>query len=266
MTKNLLHTNSRALTWWVLCFLIMIAIPSRGQSTDSLTLIIAKDSGVVKPATLKDSVSIDSMTSGSAYQDIMLTKGLELKNDSTILRNKPDSLLSLPHDSLIIDNFKPDPSTAAWRAVIFPGLGQIYNRKYWKLPLFYGGFMALTYAISWNNKYYKDYSVAYRDIMDDNPATRSYINFLPPGKKESEYDAAWLKSTFKRKNDYFRRSRDLSVIGMVGIYLLSVLDAYVDAQLYDFDISPDLSLRVEPTMQRVSQYDNMIGFRCSFTY
>lgn len=265
MTRILLHTNCQGIFWWMLCFLIMIVIPSRGQSMDSLSQIMQKDSNSVVPI-LKDSVYMDSVSSGSFYQEIMSTKGIGIKNDSTILKNKPDSLLSLPHDSLFIDNFKPDPSTAAWRAVIFPGLGQIYNRKYWKLPLFYGGFMALTYAISWNNKYYKDYSIAYRDIMDDNPATRSYINFLPPGKNESNYDAAWLKSTFKRKNDYFRRSRDLSVIGMVGIYLLSVLDAYVDAQLYDFDISPDLSLRVEPTIQATSRYENMIGFRCSFTY
>lgn len=266
MNKILLHTNCRWLAKWILCCLIMIATPSHGQSTDSLKLITPKDSGAVTPVTLKDSASVDTMASSSAYDGIMLTKELRKKNDSTILKYQTDSLLSLQNGSLFSDNFKPDPSTAAWRAVIFPGLGQIYNRKYWKLPLFYGGFMALTYAISWNNKYYKDYSIAYRDIMDDNPATRSYINFLPPGKKESDYDAAWLKSTFKRKNDYFRRSRDLSVIGMVGVYLLSVLDAYVDAQLYDFDISPDLSIRVEPTMQRVSQYDNMIGFRCSFTY
>ena len=265
MTRILLHTNSRGISWWLPCFLIMIAVSSRGQSVDSLRQITPKDSSSIVP-NLKDSASIDSITSGSVYQDIMLTKELGIKNDSTILKYKPDSLLSLPNDSLFIDNFKPDPSAAAWRSVIFPGLGQMYNRKYWKLPLFYAGFMALTYAISWNNKYYKDYSVAYRDIMDDNPATRSYINFLPPGKDESDYDAAWLKSTFKRKNDYFRRSRDLSVIGMVGIYLLSVLDAYVDAQLYDFDISPDLSIRVEPTIQQVSGYENMIGFRCSFTY
>ncbi|MDD4636794.1 MAG: DUF5683 domain-containing protein [Bacteroidales bacterium] len=266
MNKIILHTNSRGLAKWILCCLILIAIPSRGQSTDSLSLILPKDSGAVAPVTQKDSASVDTKASNSSYGGIMLSNELRQKNDSTILKYKTDSLLSLQTDSLLFDNFKPDPSTAAWRAVIFPGLGQIYNRKYWKLPLFYGGFMALTYAISWNNKYYKDYSIAYRDLMDDNPATKSYINFLPPGKKETDYDASWLKSTFKRKNDYFRRSRDLSVIGMVGVYLLSVLDAYVDAQLYDFDISPDLSLRVEPTMQRVSQYDNMIGFRCSFTY
>ncbi len=265
MNRIILHTNSLGLFGWIICFLFLIAVPSQGQSADTLNKSMQKDSSSIV-SILKDSASLDSATSGSVYQEIMLTKDLGNKNESAILTYKPDSILTLPKDSLYFDSFNPDPSTAAWRAVIFPGLGQMYNRKYWKLPLFYGGFMALTYAITWNNKYYKDYSTAYRDIMDDNPATKSYLNFLPPGKKESDYDATWLKSTFKRKNDYFRRSRDLSVIGMVGIYLLSILDAYVDAQLYDFDISPDLSLRVEPTIEPVSRYENMIGFRCSFTY
>ncbi len=163
--------------------------------------------------------------------------------------------------------FKPCPNKALWRAAIFPGLGQIYNRKYWKLPIVYGGFMALTYAVTWNNKYYTDYSIAYRDLMDSNPETNSYLNFLPPGSDESSYSKEWLRSTFKRKNDYYRRSRDLSIIGMLGVYLVSILDAYVDAQLYDFDVSPDLSLHIEPTIVPQTQTnDNMVGLRLSFNF
>lgn len=163
--------------------------------------------------------------------------------------------------------FKPDPNKAVWRAAIFPGLGQIYNRKYWKLPIVYGGFMALTYAIAWNGKYYRDYSIAYRDLMDTNPETNSFLNFLPPGSDSSSYPEEWLKSTFKRKNDYYRRNRDLSIIGMIGVYLISILDAYVDAQLYDFDISPDLSLHIEPAIIPTHlQRNNMVGLRCSFNF
>ncbi len=76
--------------------------------------------------------------------------------------------------------FIPNPTKATWLAVVFPGGGQIYNRKYWKLPIIYGGFAGCAYALSWNGKMYKDYSQAYLDIMDSNPNTKSYEDLLPP--------------------------------------------------------------------------------------
>ena len=75
--------------------------------------------------------------------------------------------------------FKPDPQKSLWYAIIFPGLGQIYNRQYWKVPIVYGGVAGLTYAISWNGKYYRDYSRGYRDIMDSDPNTKRYEKLLP---------------------------------------------------------------------------------------
>src|SRR5699024_9161580 len=80
----------------------------------------------------------------------------------------------------------PDPQKATWLALIIPGGGQIYNKKYWKLPIFYGGFAGCAYAISWNNKTYKDYAQAYRDIMDDNPNTNSFLDLLPPNSNWNE--------------------------------------------------------------------------------
>lgn len=144
-------------------------------------------------------------------------------------------------------NFVPDPKRALWLALVFPGAGQIYNRKYWKLPFIYGGFLGCTYALMWNQQMYRDYSQAYLDIMDDDPTTDSYLDMLPPryditGREEQ------FKSIFKRKKDYYRRYRDLSAFCFVGVYLLSVIDAYVDAQLSVFDISPDLSMRLEPAI------------------
>ena len=77
--------------------------------------------------------------------------------------------------------WRPNPKRALWLALVLPGAGQIYNRKYWKLPIFYGGFIGCIYALSWNNTMYKDYSQAYLDISDNDPSTASYNKFLHLG-------------------------------------------------------------------------------------
>lgn len=123
-------------------------------------------------------------------------------------------------------------------SAIFPGLGQIYNRKYWKLPILYGGFVGLSYAISWNNRYYQDYFHAYKDIMDDDPETNSWHDFLRYGQDPETVDTAWLKDVLRRGKNYYRRYRDLSIIGTVALYAIGIMDAYVDAQLFDFEITP----------------------------
>ncbi len=146
--------------------------------------------------------------------------------------------------------FNPDPTRAVWLSALFPGLGQVYNRRYWKLPLVVGGYLGLGYATSWNNSMLRDYSQAYRDIMDSDPATKSYMNFFPPTVKEEDLDKTWLTSMLKSRKDYFRRNRDLCIIGMVGVYLLAMVDAYVDASLSHFDISDDLSIDWAPTLIR----------------
>lgn len=142
--------------------------------------------------------------------------------------------------------FNPDPQRALWLSALCPGLGQIYNRRYWKLPIVVGSFVGLSYGASWNNRMYKDYARAYRDVMDDDPDTRSYMDFFPPTVKESSLDTAWLQRVMKSKRDYYRRYREICVIAMVGVYLINIVDAYVDASLAHFDISPDLTLDVSP--------------------
>ena len=143
--------------------------------------------------------------------------------------------------------FNPDPQRALWLSALCPGLGQIYNRRYWKLPIVVGAFVGLSYGAAWNNRMYKDYSRGYRDVMDDDPDTRSYMDFFPPTVKETDLDEAWLQKVMKSKRDYYRRYREICVISMVGVYLINIVDAYVDASLAHFDISPDLTLDVTPT-------------------
>lgn len=151
-------------------------------------------------------------------------------------------------------DFKPNPTRAVLYALV-PGLGQIYNRKYWKLPIVYGGLMGCMYAVTWNNKNYQDYSEAYKDIMydaatnpDDQEKWHQSWQDLTSRDPSTLINDANFRDQLKRQKDYFRRYRDLSIIITVGVYALSIVDAYVDAQLFDFDISPDLSMRVEPVV------------------
>ena len=144
--------------------------------------------------------------------------------------------------------WRPDPQRALWLALVIPGGGQIYNRKYWKLPIVYGGFVGCIYAMRWNNMMYKDYAQAYLDIMDDDPGTASYNKFLHLGRQITPANEERYKTIFKKRKDRFRRYRDLSFFVMVGVYAVSVIDAYVDAELSAFDLSKDLSLKVRPAV------------------
>ena len=177
----------------------------------------------------------------------------------TIILASLDSIQNLGDVEILMDSaavspalaktrvFNPDPQRALWLSALCPGLGQIYNRRYWKLPIVVGSFVGLSYGASWNNRMYRDYSKAYRDVMDDDPDTRSYMDFFPPTVSESSLDQAWLQRVMKSKRDYYRRYREICVIAMVGVYLINIVDAYVDASLAHFDISPDLTLDVSPT-------------------
>lgn len=158
----------------------------------------------------------------------------------------------------------PNPTKATWLAIVFPGGGQIYNRKFWKLPIIYGGFAGCAYALSWNGKMYKDYSQAYLDIMDSDPTTNSHLDILPP----TGYSDSQAKEVLRKRKDMFRRYRDLSIFAFIGVYLISVIDAYVDAELSNFDITPDLSLRVEPTIinDQFRPMNKSVGVQCSFRF
>lgn len=166
--------------------------------------------------------------------------------------------------------FVPDPQRALWLGLVCPGAGQIYNRKYWKLPIFYGGFLGCVYAFTWNQQQYMDYSQAYLDLMDDNPATQSYLNMFPEGYDISGREEQY-KNIFKRRKDFYRRNRDISAFCFIGVYLLSVIDAYVDAGLSVFDISTDLSLQLQPAVinqqfEMGARSHNSYGLGCALTF
>lgn len=185
----------------------------------------------------------------------------QLSKDSTKLVEKIDSAL------FSIKPFKPNPKKAVILSGIFPGLGQIYNRKYWKLPIIYGGFAGVAYAISWNNKYYQDYYNGYFDIMDNDPNTNRWYKFVPYGSDPKSSESL-LRDKLKRGKDFYRRNRDLSIIIGVGLYALNIVDAYVDAQLFDFDISPDISMHISPSVNYGgnSFVSNSYGLQLAFKF
>lgn len=170
--------------------------------------------------------------------------------------------------------WKPNPMRAVWLGAVIPGAGQIYNRSYWKLPIVYGGFMGCIYAITWTSNQYESYKTAYRDIyydiqngsVSDSPE-KSYNAILPEGYSISTMGgASTYQSRLKEWQNASLRNRDLSILVTVVVYALSLIDAYVDAQLFDFDISNDLSLNVSPHLyydmqnQRTAEVKLAISF------
>jgi len=151
--------------------------------------------------------------------------------------------------------FRPEPLRATMLAVAFPGLGQIYNRKYWKIPLVYLGFGGLIYSVGFNSSHYNTYMKAYQDFTDVIPETNSYLKVIPSTIDPASYDPVlhpesyqYYKDQMLRMVDYYRRYRDLSYIGIAGWYLFSILDANVDASLFNFDVSKNLDVAAFPVV------------------
>ena len=211
----------------IVCFMTMYLVSVWAQDT----VVISTNNNIVK----------DSVTSVSEHKPIPLT----ITTDTLSTKDK--------HAKAFKKIFAPDPNKAMWYGLICPGLGQIYNRKYWKLPIVYGGFVAFTYGISWNDRHYQMYKRYYRDIADDNPNTKSYEELY------SKYDPSVVTANrLKDMMDNLRRYRDLCIIGTVAFYAITVLDAFVDASLANFDISPYLSLHLAPTMVETN-YNNTVN-------
>lgn len=162
--------------------------------------------------------------------------------------------------------WEPEPRLAVWMSLLIPGGGQIYNHKYWKLPIVYGGYVGCIYALTWNQSTYTDYQNAYVDIMDDDPNTKSYEDFLPPHYEIDTSMEDWLKDVFKQRKNKYRRYRDLSIFAFAGMYLFAAIDAYVDAELSHFDISPDLSMRVEPSIMIDHRGTPTAGFSLALSF
>lgn len=174
-----------------------------------------------------------------------------LRMDSGVMEMEGDTLAALTRAQrrelrrLEYANFRPNPDKSLWYALTFPGLGQIYNRKYWKLPIIYGGALGVVYAITWNGNKYADYKRAYIEVTDANPNTNYHLEVIPTGYPESS-----AETYVRNRMNTYRNYRDISIVVGVALYALTVIDAYVDAQLADFDVSPELSMKVRPSLEQ----------------
>lgn len=165
---------------------------------------------------------------------LITVSGIELNAQSAADSARADSLAQATPDTVIHHH---SPQKAVLYSLICPGLGQVYNKKYWKIPFIYGAGGAFLYYISYNQTKYKKF----RNALFENPSSSPDDVFVIDGYP-------YRYSSLPTGRDYFRRYRDLSVAGLAAIYLLNVIDAMVDATFFEYDISDDLSMKVEPAV------------------
>ena len=155
-------------------------------------------------------------------------------------------------DSLTVK--KHSPKTATILSACIPGLGQAYNKKYWKIPVIYIGIAAFSYFAVDNNKQYLIFKQAYKYRTDTSSATvDQFVNILTTPDLLSE-------------KDRWRKYRDMCIIGGFAFYILNIIDANVDANLFNYEINDDLSFRLEPIINCNSAKYQLPGFRFVFTF
>ncbi len=161
----------------------------------------------------------------------------DIEKDSLLLLNNSQDTLFVEAKSDTIDikksNFVFNPRKAGLYSAVLPGLGQAYNKRYWKIPLVYGGLIGFGYAMTWYNDQYLKYKNELFYILD-NDLTRS-----PSGLSEDQ-----LRSII----DQARRERDYMIVLTGIVYLLNIADAHIDAHLKEFDVNEDLKLKLDPTV------------------
>lgn len=202
-------------------------------TTDSIKSLIAESDSLIS-AVNSDSITISSSNSG----------------DTTSVKHKKSR--KRPNE----EYWMPDPSKAMWLSLLLPGAGQIYNRSYWKVPLIYGLGVGSFYVVSFQGRMYKEYSAAYYSLVDNDPKTKDYD---PIFEGLGNVDESWKKTVLERKMNSYRRYRDMCIFASVLLYLGNALDAFVDAHLYDFSVSEDLSINIRPEIKYDEHYATVGG-------
>jgi len=130
------------------------------------------------------------------------------------------------------------PAKASLYSAVLPGLGQAYNRQYWKIPLIYGGAIALGYFINFNHQQYVNFRRELFALIDIDPNTNP--------------ESGLSESVLRRGTDEWRRNRDLLYFLAGVVYMLNIVDAHVSAHLKSFNIDEDLSMKIEPTFDQIA--------------
>ena len=206
--NNCCWSGSYLTLWWMLCGLLLPVLSLAQETEGSDTLDVPSDT---VPAIERRVVGV----------------------------NRPEN--ATPVDTVLIDMVAEDhsPRRAALLSAALPGLGQIYNKKYWKVPIIYAGFAILGYLVIWNNDRYQILRRA--RIAEEN------------GQRDQNPLAGLRNGQFERADvlanqvDNYRQQRDQFIIYTIGFYGLNIMDAIVDAHLIEFDVNPDLSFKLEPT-------------------
>ncbi len=157
--------------------------------------------------------------------------------------NAPDSI-AVQADSLTVHK-EHLPRRATMLSAVLPGLGQIYNKQVWKVPIIYAGFAGWAYGIVWNQNRYINSRKAYFDILDGDPSTSTYNDFFRVPISEEEA-AANYEQRFLQAIRGYNRQRTLVMVGTAAFYILNILDANVNAHFIDFNVSEDLTYNFKP--------------------
>ncbi len=155
------------------------------------------------------------------------------------------------------------PRKATIYSAVLPGLGQIYNKKYWKVPIIYAGLATLIYCIDWNNDYYVKYKKAYSDITDSDPTTNSFKDLDIEGSWDFTNSSQVQQFTERLDNAMTsaRRYRDLCIIGTAALYALNIIDASVDAHFFNFNLNDDLTVNWTP-QPVMCMNQRLVGINC----
>jgi hypothetical protein len=149
------------------------------------------------------------------------------------------------------------PKKAALLSALLPGAGQVYNHKYWKVPIVYGALSTATYFFISNRHYYRIYRDAYlNDLKEDEPG------YVPSEFAEKNISKEQLRAEADRN----RRNMELSVLGFGLLYGLQIIDATVDAHLFSFDVSDDLSLQWSPVLIPHRSQEIASGLSLNFSF
>ena len=168
--------------------------------------------------------------------------------DTALVSPAMDSLIVDSEEmvEMVTDTLENRPNTAALYSAALPGLGQAYNKKYWKIPILYGGGLVLGYFINYNNQLYKQYRDGYIALIDGDDRTEPF-------------DSRLSQDDYSRATDYWRRNRDLLMVGVVVLYVAAIVDAHVDAHLELFTVEDDISLNLEPSFNQTAMHTNLYG-------
>ena len=171
-----------------------------------------------------------------------------------------------------IDSARHSPTRATIYSAALPGLGQAYNRNYWKIPVIYAGFGGLSYGVFFYQRQFKEFRRVYNDYSKELKEYQDAQNTdIPKPEKPNENLLVFGKKGYTPESvragrDHYRRYRDMFVIGVGAWYLLNVLDAYVYANLFDFDVSDNLSFRINPTVIPTANARLSPGLNISFSF